>query len=174
MVVWTCLETQKKKKTKKEKKRKKKKEIGNVTMKYLSLSWQASIGLAYLPTSSFILSFFLLFSLFPLFFLLFSLFSLFPLFFLSFFCFLYFGASIYSLTQWHEILYIVDVIEGFDMKLAFIKNWKHNLEASLSVFWSQNWILLDVSIDSYMVLMWFNWSITTINATLQLLDIYIE
>ena len=52
------------KEKKKEKKRKKKKEIGNVTMKYLSLSWQASIGLAYLPTSSFILSFFLLFSLF--------------------------------------------------------------------------------------------------------------
>ena len=111
--------TKEKQKEKKKKKRKKKKEIGNVTMKYLSLSWQASIGLAYLPTSSFILSFFLLFSLFPLFFL---LFSLFPLFFLSFFCFLCFGASIYSLTQWHEILYIVDVIEGFDMKLAFIKN----------------------------------------------------
>ena len=96
-----------------------------------------------------------------------------PLFFLSFFCFLCFGASIYSLTQWHEILYIVDVIEVFDMKVAFIKNWKHNLEASLSVFWSQNWILLDVSIYSYMVLMWFNWSIATINATLQLLNIYI-
>ena len=40
------------------------KEKGNVTMKYLSLSWQASKCLAYLPTSSFILSFFLLFSLF--------------------------------------------------------------------------------------------------------------
>ena len=119
MVVWTCLETQKKNKKKKRKKKKKKKEIGNVTVKYLSLSWQASIGLAYLPTSSFILSFFLLFSLFPLFFL---LFSLFPLFFLSFFCFLCFEASIYSLTQWHEILYIVDVIEEFDMKLVFIKN----------------------------------------------------
>ena len=36
----------------------------NVTLTYLSLSWQASICLAYLPTSSFILSFFLLFSLF--------------------------------------------------------------------------------------------------------------
>ena len=35
------------------------KEKGNVTMKYLSLSWQASKCLAYLPTSSFILSFFL-------------------------------------------------------------------------------------------------------------------
>ena len=34
------------------------KEIKNVTMKYLSLSWQASICLAYLPTSSFILSYF--------------------------------------------------------------------------------------------------------------------
>ena len=110
MLVWTCLEMQNKNKNKnKKRKEKKKKEIGNVTMKYLSLSWQVSIGLAYLPTSSFILSFFLLF-------------SLFPLFFLSFFCFLCFGASIYSLTQWHEILYIVDVIEGFDMKLAFIKN----------------------------------------------------
>ena len=71
MLVWTCLETQKERK-----KKKRKKEKGNVTMKYLSLSWQASICLAYL----------------------------FPLFFLSFFCFLCFGASIYSLTQWHEIL----------------------------------------------------------------------
>ena len=53
------LETQKERKN-----RKRKIEIGNVTMKYLSLSWQASICLAYLPTSSFILSFFLLFSLF--------------------------------------------------------------------------------------------------------------
>ena len=60
MLVWTCLETQKEKKRK------------NVTMKYLSLSWQASICLAYLPTSSFILSFFILFSLFPLFFVSFS------------------------------------------------------------------------------------------------------
>ena len=54
----------KEKQKKKTKKRKEKKEIGNVTMKFLSLSWQASICLAYLPTSSFILSFFLLFSLF--------------------------------------------------------------------------------------------------------------
>ena len=40
------------------------KEMGNFTMKFLSLSWQASICLANLPSCSFILSFFLLFSLF--------------------------------------------------------------------------------------------------------------
>ena len=45
------------------------KEKKNVTMKYLSLSWQASICLAYLPTS--------------------------PLFFLSFFCFLCFLYSLF-------------------------------------------------------------------------------
>ena len=44
----------------KQKQKKKKKEIGNVTMKYLSLSWQASICLAYLPTC-FLYSFFLSF-----------------------------------------------------------------------------------------------------------------
>ena len=65
MLAWTCLETQKEKKNRK-KKEKKKKEIGNVTMKYLSLSWQASICLAYLPISSFILSFFLSFVFFVL------------------------------------------------------------------------------------------------------------
>ena len=117
MLVWTCLETQKERK-----KKKRKKEKGNVTMKYLSLSWQVSIGLAYLPTSSFILSFFLLF-------------SLFPLFFLSFHCFLCFGARIYSLTQWREILYIVDDVKGFHMKLDLKKiETGDNLEASLSVF----------------------------------------
>ena len=76
MLAWTCLGTQKEKKNRK-KKEKKKKEIGNVTMKYLSLSWQASICLAYLPISSFILSFFLSFVFFVLqqgFILLFSLF----------------------------------------------------------------------------------------------------
>ena len=69
MLVWICLETQKEKKNIKSKKEK-----GNVTMEYLSLSWQASICLAYLL----------------------------HLFFLSFFSFLCFGASIYSLTQWPE------------------------------------------------------------------------
>ena len=41
------------------------KEIENVTMKYLSLSWQASICLAYLPTC-FLYSFFLSFVFFVL------------------------------------------------------------------------------------------------------------
>ena len=52
MLVWTCLETQKERK-----KKKRKKEIGNVTIKYLSLSWQASICLAYLFPLFFLLSF---------------------------------------------------------------------------------------------------------------------
>ena len=85
---------------------------------FISLSWQASICLAYLL----------------------------PLFFLSFFVL----EKVFIL--WHngmKILYIVDVIEGFNMKLAFREiEIEHNLEASLIVFWSQNWILLDVSIDS--------------------------
>ena len=58
--------TKGKEKHKKKKKKKRKKEIGNVTMKYLSLSWQASICLAYLSISSFILSFFLSFVFFVL------------------------------------------------------------------------------------------------------------
>ena len=61
MLVCICLETQKEKKNIKSKKEK-----GNVTMEYLSLSWQASICLAYLPISSFILSFFLSFVFFVL------------------------------------------------------------------------------------------------------------
>ena len=80
----------KEKEKQKKKKKKKKKEIGNVTMKYLSLSWQASICLAYLLISSFILSFFLSF----VFFVLQQGFILWnPI---SFFCFLCFAARIYS------------------------------------------------------------------------------
>ena len=45
-------------KEKQKKEKKKKKEIGNVTMKYLSLSWQASICFAYFFLYSFFLSFF--------------------------------------------------------------------------------------------------------------------
>ena len=78
----------------KHKKKEKKKEIGNVTMKYLSLCWQASICLAYLPTSSFILSFFLLFSLF------------------------------WSKDLFFEILDIVDDIWGFHMNLDLKKKLK--------------------------------------------------
>ena len=79
MVMFGNTKGKEKKKKKKEKEKKKRKKgkgkgKGNVTMKYLSISWQASICLAYLPTSSFILCFFLLFSLF----------------FVSFFCFLCF------------------------------------------------------------------------------------
>ena len=85
MLVWTCLETQKKKK---------KRKCYYEVFKSKLASKHMPCLLAYL----------------------------FPVFFLSFFCFLCFLASIYSLTQWHEILYIVDVIERFDMKLAFIKN----------------------------------------------------
>ena len=49
MLVCICLETQKEKKNIKSKKEK-----GNVTMEYLSLSWQASICLAYLLYSFFL------------------------------------------------------------------------------------------------------------------------
>ena len=49
MLVCICLETQKEKKNIKSKKEK-----GNVTMEYLSLSWKASICLAYLLYSFFL------------------------------------------------------------------------------------------------------------------------
>ena len=50
---------------------------------------------------------------------------------------------------WHNcviILYIVEVIDELYINFA-LSILKLNLEAFLSVFWSQNWILLIVSID---------------------------
>ena len=116
MLVSTCLKTQKEKKNRKKKKRNRK------CYYEVFKSKLASKHMLCLLLPLFFLSFFLLF-------------SLFPLFFLSFLCFLCFGARIYSLTQWREILYIVDDVKGFHMKLDLKKiETGDNLEASLSVF----------------------------------------
>ena len=87
------------------------KEKGNVTMKYLSLSWQASICLAYLPTC-FLYSFFLSFVFFVL------------------------EQVFFSLTQGHENPIYSRCYIGISYEVSLKKKIEieDNLEASLSVF----------------------------------------
>ena len=112
---------------------------GNVTMKFFSLSWQASICLAHL-LPLFFLSFFLLFSLFWRKYLFLD----------NGMKIFWVGQGISSLAQWHDNPIYSRCYRGvwYEVSLSKQIEIKHNLEASLSVFWSQNWILLDVSNDS--------------------------
>ena len=86
-----------------------------------------------------------------------------PLFFLSFFLLekvfvlwhngmkiFWVGQSISSLAQCHDNPIYSRCYRGVWYEVSLFKKIeiKHNWEAPLSVFWSQNWILLDVSIDS--------------------------
>ena len=60
------------------------------------------------------------------------------------------GQSISSLAQWHNNPIYSGWYMGISYEVRLEKKieTEDNLEASLSVFWSQSWILLDVSIDS--------------------------
>ena len=72
---------------------------------------------------------------------------LFPYFVLSFFVFFWDRECISYLIQLITMLYIVEVADEFHINIVIMKlKFEANLEACLGVFWSQNWILLAISI----------------------------
>ena len=118
MLAWTCLETQKEKKNIKKKKKKKR------NRKCYYEVFKSKLASKHMPC---LLAYFFLYS-----------------FFLSFVFFILEQGFI----LWNPIYSGWYMGISYEVRLEKKIETEDNLEASLSVFWSQNWILLDVSIDS--------------------------